>query len=81
MFVLKPPDPNNPGMQQRVHEKIPFKTLKEVKQACTMYGSTAPFTLGLLQSVVGNTAMPPNNWTGLAVESRFCRVMSGAGKP
>jgi hypothetical protein len=26
--------------------KIPFKTLKEVKQACTMCGSTAPFVLG-----------------------------------
>jgi hypothetical protein len=48
-------------MQQRFHEKIPFKTLKEVKQACTMYGSTVPFTLGLLQSVVGDTAMPPDD--------------------
>jgi hypothetical protein len=31
-----------------------------------MYGSTAPFTLGLLQSVEGDTAMPPDYWTGLA---------------
>jgi hypothetical protein len=64
--VLKRPDPNNPGMQQRFHEKIPFKTVKDVKQASTMYGSTAPFALGLLQSVVGDTAMPPDEWTGLA---------------
>jgi hypothetical protein len=55
-----------------------------------MYGSTVPFRLGLLQSVVGDTAMPPDDWSGLAkaclsrglpaVENRFYRVMSGAGK-
>jgi hypothetical protein len=64
--VLERPDPNDPGMQQRFHEKIPFKTLKEVKQACTVYGPTVPFTLRLLQSVVGDTAMTPDNWRGLA---------------
>jgi hypothetical protein len=64
--VLERPDPINPNMQQRFHENIPFKTIKEAKQACAMYGSKAPFMLGLLQSVVGNTAMPPDNWTGLA---------------
>jgi hypothetical protein len=53
-------------MPQRFHEMIPFKTLTEVKQACTMYGSTVSFTLGLLQSVVRDTAMPPDDWTGLA---------------
>jgi hypothetical protein len=47
-------------------KKIPFKTLKEVKQSCAMYGSTAPFMLGLLQSVVGDSAMPPGDWKGLA---------------
>jgi hypothetical protein len=26
--VLERPDPNNPGMQQRFHEKIPFNTLR-----------------------------------------------------
>jgi hypothetical protein len=30
-----------------------------------MYGSTVPFMLRLLQSVVGDTAMPPDDWTGL----------------
>jgi hypothetical protein len=78
-------------MQQRFHEKIQFKTLKEVKQACTMYGSIVPFVLGLLQSVVGDTAMPPDDWSGLAKaclspgdyllwKTGFV-VMSGAGKP
>jgi hypothetical protein len=47
--VLERLDPNNPGVQQRFHEKIPLKTLKDVKQACAMYGPTAPFTLGLLE--------------------------------
>jgi hypothetical protein len=64
--MLERLNPNNPGMQQILHEKILFKTLKEVKQTCKMYGCTAPFMLGLLQSVVGDTAMPPDNWTRLA---------------
>jgi hypothetical protein len=64
--VLEREDPHNPAMQQRFHDKIPFKTLKEVKQACTMYGPTAPFILRLLQSELGDTAMPPDDWTGLA---------------
>jgi hypothetical protein len=34
--VLERSDTNNPAMQQRFHERIPFETLKEVKQACTI---------------------------------------------
>jgi hypothetical protein len=34
--VLERPDPNNPSMQQKFLEKIPFETLKEVKQSCIM---------------------------------------------
>jgi hypothetical protein len=64
--VLKRPDPNNPDVQEKFHENIPFKTLKEVKQACTMCGSIEPFTLGLLQSVVEDTARPPDDLTGMA---------------
>jgi hypothetical protein len=37
--VLERLDSNNLGRQQKFHEKISFKTLKEVKQACTMYNS------------------------------------------
>jgi hypothetical protein len=48
-------------MQERFHEKFPFKTLKEVKQACAMFCS------GLLQSVVGDTAMPPDEHASLQV--------------
>jgi hypothetical protein len=64
--VFERPDLKNPGMKQRSHENIPFKTLQEAKQACAMCDSAAPFTLGLLQSVVGDTALPPDDWTGLA---------------
>jgi hypothetical protein len=64
--VLEKLDPNNPGRKQKFHEKIPFKILKEVKQTCTMYYCTVPFMLGLLQTVVGDTAMLPDDWTGLA---------------
>jgi hypothetical protein len=44
--VLKRLDPNKAGMQQRFHEKVPFGTLKEVKQACTMDGLQCYLFLG-----------------------------------
>jgi hypothetical protein len=77
--VLERPDPNDPGMQQRFHEKIPFKTSKEVTQACTMYGCTAPLMLGLLQSVVGDSAMSADDWAGLAVHASLL-VITCCGK-
>jgi hypothetical protein len=42
--VVEKPDPNNPQVFIRVHEQVSFITLKELKQACTMLGPTAPFT-------------------------------------
>jgi hypothetical protein len=61
-----------------------------------MYGSTVSFTPGLLRSVVGDTALPPDDWTGLAkaclsagkqakaclsaMENRFYRAILGVGK-
>jgi hypothetical protein len=54
----------DPDKCNRFHGKIPLKTLKEVKQACTMYGSIAVFMLGLLQSVVRDTAMPQTTGQG-----------------
>jgi hypothetical protein len=59
-------DPNNPQVPVRYHEQISFKTLKELKQACTMYGPTAPFSVQMLQSVVGDMALPPEDWIGIA---------------
>jgi hypothetical protein len=31
-----------------------------------MYGSRVPLMQGLLQNVIGDMAMPPDDWTGLA---------------
>jgi hypothetical protein len=39
---------------QRIHETLPFKTLKELK-----YGATTPFTLGIIETLV-NEPLPPS---------------------
>ena len=44
--------PNNPnGVYEAVPKQIPFKTLKELKQAVQNYGVNSPFTLGLVQGL------------------------------
>lgn len=55
-------DPNNLGQVLREQEPIPFKTLKELKASPAQYGSTAPFTLELLETVSTNTALTPKDW-------------------
>ena len=43
-------DPNNPNVvYEAVHKYIPFKILKELKQAVQNYGVNSPFTLGIVQ--------------------------------
>ena len=43
-------DPNNPnGVYEAVPKQIPFKTLKELKQAVQNYGVNSPFTLEIVQ--------------------------------
>jgi hypothetical protein len=64
--VVGKPDPNNLQAFIRIHEQMSLKTLKELKQACTMYGPTAPFTAQLLQSAVGDSALSPEDWMGIA---------------
>jgi hypothetical protein len=64
--VVKKPDPNNPQAFIRVHEQVSFKTLKELKQPCTMYGPTVSFTAQMLQNAVGNSALLPEYWMGIA---------------
>jgi hypothetical protein len=54
------------GQPQRWHEQISFKTLKELKQACSMYGATAAFTQQLLSSVTADTALPSYYWMAIA---------------
>jgi hypothetical protein len=63
--VDEKPDPNNPQAFIRVHEQVSFKTLKELTQACTVYGPTAPLLLNC-QSTVGDSALLPEDWMGIA---------------
>ena len=47
-----PPDAQLPqGGVQFEHTPLSFKTVKEIKQACTQYGSTSPYTTGLIQGL------------------------------
>lgn len=63
--VFEQPDPQNPGQMLRGHQSIPFKTLKELKTSCPMYGPTFPFALGLLDAV-SEEAMAPGDWNTVA---------------
>jgi hypothetical protein len=54
------------GQPQRHYEPIPFKTFKDLKEACTMYGATAPFTQQLLNSIAAGSALPPDDWMAIA---------------
>jgi hypothetical protein len=63
--VVEKPDPKNPQAFIRVHEQVSFKTLKELTQACTVYGPTAPLLLNC-QSTVGDSALLPEDWMGIA---------------
>lgn len=53
------------AQQQRYHEPIPFKQLKELKQACTQYGPTAPFTVAILEAICTGSNLPPHDWKAL----------------
>lgn len=53
------------AQQQRYHEPIPFKQLKELKLACAYYGLMAPFTQAILEAL-GNQFLPPNDWKQVA---------------
>ena len=53
-------DPNNPnGVYKAVHKQIPFRILKELKQAIQNYGINSPFTLGIVQ---GQLRAPISLW-------------------
>ena len=41
-------------LQRGIHydyNAIPFKTIKEIKQACTQYETNSPYTMGLIQGL------------------------------
>ena len=60
-------DPNNlNGVYKAVHKQIPFRILKELKQAIQNYGVNSPFTLGIVQ--------------GLAEGSHLTMVAHGLGR-
>ena len=46
-------------------EPVPYKLLKELKQACHDYGSTSPYTLTLLDALAGSW-MTTYDWRTVA---------------
>nr|UVF62128.1 MAG: gag protein [Bat faecal associated retrovirus 1] len=70
--VVENPDPNNPGGVLRTHVPFPLKTLKELKMACAQYGTTAPFTLSLIETL-SVEAITPSDWRAI------CRAILTGG--
>ncbi|CAD7666394.1 unnamed protein product [Nyctereutes procyonoides] len=50
---------------QRAYTALSFKVLKDIKQACTQYGPTAPFTLSMLDNMT-REALCPGDWRVIA---------------
>ena len=46
-------------------EPLPMKLIKELKQACALYGATAPYTLTLLEALTARW-MTPHDWKTVA---------------
>ncbi|XP_069882578.1 endogenous retrovirus group K member 5 Gag polyprotein-like [Dipodomys merriami] len=51
--------------QQRTHQPIQFKQIRDLKNACAQYGPTAPFTQVILETLYTD-ALCPNDWKQLA---------------
>ncbi|XP_042521622.1 endogenous retrovirus group K member 10 Gag polyprotein-like [Dipodomys spectabilis] len=51
--------------QQRTHQPIQFKQIRDLKNACAQYGPTAPFTQVILE-ILSTDALCPNDWKQLA---------------
>ena len=61
------PDPQFP--QGRIHydyNAIAFKTIKEIKQACTQYGTDSPYTMGLIQGLSQAEQLISYDWEMIA---------------
>ena len=62
--------PRDPQFSQgRMHydyNAILFKTMKEMKQACTQYGTNPPYTMGLIQVLSQADWLIPYNWEMIA---------------
>ena len=44
------------------YNAISFKTIKEMKQACTQYGTNPPYTRGLIQGLSQAEWLTPYDW-------------------
>ena len=62
-----PPDPqfSQRGMHYD-YNAIPFKTIKEMKQACTQYGTNPPYTMELIQGLSQAEWLIPYDWEMIA---------------
>ena len=61
------PDPQFP--QGRIHydyNAIAFKTINEIKQACTQYGTDSPYTMGLIQGLSQAEQLISYDWEMIA---------------
>ena len=61
------PDPQFPqGGMHCDYNATPFKTIKEIKQACTQYGTNSPYTMGLIQGLSQVDRLIPCDWEMIA---------------
>ncbi|XP_037382727.1 endogenous retrovirus group K member 10 Gag polyprotein-like [Talpa occidentalis] len=56
---------NAQGVVQRHHEPHNFRNVKELKEAVSLYGATAPFTLTVLDTLA-QSSLTPSDWYSLA---------------
>lgn len=64
---IEAPGQNNPdGIHEAVYEPFPFKLLRELKQAVLQFGTTSPYTVGLVRGIADGHRMIPTDWQALA---------------
>ena len=83
--------PLDPQFSQRGmhydYNAIPFKTIKEMKQACTQYGTNPPYTRGLIQGLsqaewltsyywemIARTGYPPEKFYNLGPGGKMRQI-------
>ena len=54
------------GGVQFEHIPLPYKTIKENKQACTQYGNKSLYTTGLIQGLAQSERLIPYDWEMIA---------------
>lgn len=62
-----PPNAQLPQARVQFDMRLSFRTNKEIKQACTRYGASSPYTTGLIQGLaLGPERLIPYNWEMIA---------------